>query len=177
MLDNPIRRLLHNPSRILAGLVEEGQTVVDLGCGPGVFSLPMAHMVGESGRVFAVDLQAEMLELVRVKAERQGMLKRVTLHQSSFQSIGLQGPVDFVLAFWMVHEVGNQETFLDEIEKMIRPGGRFLLVEPVMHVSQADFDKTTAKVRGTGMAIAEIRKVRISRAVLFQKPSGLPAGR
>jgi ubiquinone/menaquinone biosynthesis C-methylase UbiE len=45
-LDNPIRRIIHNPKKILGGYIELGQTVLDLGCGPGTFSLAMAKMVG-----------------------------------------------------------------------------------------------------------------------------------
>ena len=62
VLNNPLRKLLQNPEKILKGLVQEGQTAVDLGCGPGFFTLPLARMVGESGRVIAVDLQSKMLD-------------------------------------------------------------------------------------------------------------------
>jgi ubiquinone/menaquinone biosynthesis C-methylase UbiE len=53
-LTSSFRRLLQNPERILRGLVQEGQAAVDLGCGPGFFTLPLAQMVGPSGRVMAV---------------------------------------------------------------------------------------------------------------------------
>jgi len=59
--DNPLRRLIQNPQRILEGLVQVGQRAADLGCGMGYFSLPMARLAGETGRVYAVDLQPEML--------------------------------------------------------------------------------------------------------------------
>ena len=58
-LDNPIRRLIHDPKKILGGYIEPGQTVLDIGCGPGTFSIAMAKMVGESGKVIAVDVQEE----------------------------------------------------------------------------------------------------------------------
>ncbi len=56
-LDNPIRRLIHNPQKILGGYIKPGQTVLDLGCGPGVFSIAMEEMVGKSVKVIAVDVQ------------------------------------------------------------------------------------------------------------------------
>ena len=49
-LDNPIRRLIHNPEEILGGYIESGQTVLDLGCGSGTFTIFMARMVGEMGK-------------------------------------------------------------------------------------------------------------------------------
>jgi SAM-dependent methyltransferase len=60
-LDNPLRRFVHDPKKILAGLVGEGQTVMDLGCGMGYFSLAMARMVGRTGKVISVDIEPRML--------------------------------------------------------------------------------------------------------------------
>ena len=59
--DNPLRRIIHNPARMLGTMVEEGQTVVDIGCGLGFFTLALAQMVGAHGKVIALDIQSEML--------------------------------------------------------------------------------------------------------------------
>ena len=56
-LDNRIRKWLQNPQKILRPYIEEGMTVLDVGCGPGFFSIDIAQMVGKSGRVIASDLQ------------------------------------------------------------------------------------------------------------------------
>ncbi len=90
---------MHNPKKIFAGLVQPGETALDLGCGPGYFTLPLARLVGENGRVAAVDLQAEMLAIVRRRAERQGLLSRLVLCQAEAGKIDLDLPVDFALAF------------------------------------------------------------------------------
>ena len=55
VLDNPFRKLLQNPSKIVGEYIRQGDTVIDLGCGPGFFSIPMAGFVGENGKVIAVD--------------------------------------------------------------------------------------------------------------------------
>jgi len=55
-LDSGIRKLLQRPKKILGNYVESGMTVLDLGCGPGFFSVEMAEMVGASGKVIAVDM-------------------------------------------------------------------------------------------------------------------------
>ena len=60
--DNPLRRLIHNPQRILSPYIKQGMTVLDAGCGMGYFSIGMAKMVGDSGKVIAVDLQQKMLD-------------------------------------------------------------------------------------------------------------------
>ena len=71
-LDNPIRMLIHNSEKILGGHIESGQTVLDLGCGSGTFTIAMAKMVGELGKVIAVDVQDEMLQIVRRRRPKRG---------------------------------------------------------------------------------------------------------
>jgi len=62
--DNPLRRLIHKPQKVLGNYVKEGMTVMDLGCGMGHFSMGMAGLVGGTGRVIAVDLQQKMLDVM-----------------------------------------------------------------------------------------------------------------
>ena len=64
-LDGKIRRWLQNPQRILAPFVKEGMTVLDVGCGPGFFSVELAKLVGRTGKVISVDLQQGMLDMLR----------------------------------------------------------------------------------------------------------------
>jgi len=63
-LDNFIRRIIQNPRKIVGEYIQEGDTILDLGCGPGYFSIAMAKMVGSKERIIAVDLQKKMLEKV-----------------------------------------------------------------------------------------------------------------
>ena len=167
-LDNPIRRLIHNPRKILGGYIEPGQTVLDLGCGPGTFSIAMAKMVGESGKVIAVDVQEEMLQIVRKKAAQQGLESRIVTHKSGPDRIGLSEKVDFALAFYMVHEVPSAEAFLKEIASVLKPKGRLLIVEPKMHVSAAAFERTIEVARQAGLRPISEPKIRFSRSKLFQ---------
>ena len=60
---------------------------MDLGCGPGVFTLPMAEITGSSGKVIAVDVQEKMLEKVKKKAISAGLCERIIFHRSSFEKI------------------------------------------------------------------------------------------
>ena len=68
-LDNRVRTLLQNPQKILGNYVKEGMTALDLGCGPGFFSIGMARIVGESGLVIATDLQEGMLQKLKMKCK------------------------------------------------------------------------------------------------------------
>jgi ubiquinone/menaquinone biosynthesis C-methylase UbiE len=165
--DNPLRRLLHNPERILGGLIGPGQMAADIGCGMGYFSVPMARLVGEGGRVFAIDLQKEMLDALKRRAARHHVESRIHPHLAQPERIGLTEQVDFVLAFWMVHEVKDPQAFLAEIKDMLKPDGRFLMVEPKIHVSPAAFEQSVAIAGSVGLKPVAAPRVAISRAVLF----------
>src|SRR4030065_2259766 len=106
-LDNRIRRWIQDPRKILRPYIGEGMTVLDLGCGPGFFSVDIAQMVGQSGRVIASDLQEGMLRKLRDKIQGTELEERITLHKCEENKIGLSENVDFILAFYMVHEIPN----------------------------------------------------------------------
>lgn len=80
-LDNRFRRLLHDPEKIVGPYVRPGMTVIDVGCGMGLFAIAMAKMVGQSGLVIAVDLQQKMLDVLRRRAETAGVADRIQLHR------------------------------------------------------------------------------------------------
>jgi ubiquinone/menaquinone biosynthesis C-methylase UbiE len=168
-LDNRIRRWLQNPRKILGPYIKEGMTVLDLGCGPGFFSLDIAQMVGKSGRVIASDLQEGMLQKLRDKIQGTELEERIKLHQCQENRIGVSENVDFVLAFYMVHEVPNQERFFDEIGSIVKPNGQVLVVEPPFHVSEKAFEKTIRTAQGAGFQPAARPKLLLSKAVILQK--------
>ena len=165
--DNPLRRLIQKPEKILGGLVQQGQTVLDIGCGMGFFSLGMARMVGEKGRVISVDLQKKMLETLARRAERAGLSSRIHVHQCQTGRIGISEQVDFALSFWMVHEVPDKKAFLTEVLSLLKPGAHYLLVEPKMHVTASAFQRTVEIACATGMKPCSEPTISLSRSVLF----------
>lgn len=87
--DNRIRRWLQNPRKILEPYIDEGMVALDMGCGPGFFSIDMAQLAGKSGRVIAADLQEGMLQKVKDKIQGTELEKRITLHKSEESRIGV----------------------------------------------------------------------------------------
>jgi ubiquinone/menaquinone biosynthesis C-methylase UbiE len=169
-LTTPLRRVVQDPRRILRGLVAEGDTVIDLGCGPGFFTLPMAAMAGVGGTVIAVDLQQEMLERLRVRADRTGASARIRLHRCPADGLDLHCQADFALAFYMLHEVPGEEVFLRQVHAALKPNGRFLLVEPRGHVSSADFERSLAVAGEAGFQVVSRPRLAFSRAALLTRP-------
>jgi ubiquinone/menaquinone biosynthesis C-methylase UbiE len=168
-LDNRIRRWLQNPEKILRSYIKEGKTVLDVGCGPGFFSVEMARMVGKSGRVIAADLKEGMLLKVKEKVKGTELEERILLHKCGENNIGVLELVDFVLLFYMVHEIPNKEHFFNEIGTILKPQGQVLIVEPPFHVSKSAFEETVRKAENDGLIVIEIPKMFFSRTVLLKK--------
>ena len=143
--------------------------MLDIGCGPGFFSIDMAQLVGESGRVIAADLQEGMLQRLRNKIQATELEKRFTLHRCSENKIGVREEVDFVLVFYMFHEVSNPEEFLNEIGSILKPNGQVLIVEPPFHVSRSAFESMIRKAGNAGLQLVEKPKVFLSKAAVLKK--------
>ncbi|MCX6558240.1 MAG: class I SAM-dependent methyltransferase [Candidatus Aminicenantes bacterium] len=171
VLDFSLRKLAHNPKRILRPHVKAGMAVLDLGCGPGFFTVEMARLVGKSGKVVAVDLQQGMLEKARKKMVDAGLGDRVTFHLCRVDAIGLAETFDFILVFYMLHEVPDQAKFLGEIYSLLKPDGRALLAEPTFHVGRDDFQKSIAIMRQSGLEVETGPSIHFSRTVILRNAS------
>ncbi len=167
--DNPVRRLLQNPYKILKPFIKEGWTILDVGPGMGYFTIPLAALVGDTGKVIAADLQPAMLEGVRRRAVKAGVADRIKLHQAQPDKIGVSEAIDFCLAFWMVHEVPDRQRFIGEIVSQLKTGGLFMIVEPKIHVSKESFNATTDITKNLGMTIVSQPKIFISYAAVLKK--------
>jgi ubiquinone/menaquinone biosynthesis C-methylase UbiE len=165
-LDNSLRRLIHKPRRILEPYINNGMTVLDLGCGPGFFTVEMAKLVGETGKVIAADIQQAMLDKVAVKIRGTDLEHRIELHNCREDDIGISQKVDFILAFWMVHEVPDQKRLFEEMKSILNPGGRIWIIEPKIHVTEKAFRNMTGLLELAGLKIIEKPGIWLSRSVL-----------
>ena len=169
ILDIQLRRWIQNPKKILGPFIREGMTVLDMGCGPGFFTIEMAQMVGKSGHVIAADFQEGMLQKVRRKISGTELEERITLHQCEEDRIGVSIPVEFVLLFYVVHELRDQESFLSEIEKILKPNGQVLIVEPPLHVSRKAFEDTIKKANQAGFVVVDRPRLFLDKAAILMK--------
>lgn len=167
--DNPLRRLFHKPEKIFAPYLKEGMTAIDLGCGMGYFSIPMARMVGESGKVRSVDLQQQMLDTLMQRARKAGVASRITPLLCDASTIGNHDEVDFALAFWMAHETPDQFNFLTQVQAILKKSGKLLLAEPKLHVTGGEFQKTLRIAHEIGFKRIGSPLISLSHAALFAK--------
>ena len=165
--DNPLRRLIHKPQKVLGNYVQEGMTVMDLGCGMGHFSMGMAGLVGGTGRVIAVDLQQKMLDVMERRAQRSGLADRILPHLCQADDIGTEEPVDFILAFWMVHEVPDQNKFFKQLKSLLTAEGQILIAEPKMHVTAEDLNSTVDIAQSCGLQCIAEPAIKFSHSALL----------
>ena len=168
----PWRRLGQNPANILAPYVRQGMTVLEPGPGMGFFTLDLARMAGASGRVIAVDIQPKMLDKLKRRAAKAGLLDRLDARLASPDSMGITdvaGSVDFTLAFAVVHEFPNPGRFFAEVAAASKPGASLLLAEPTGHVKATDFEAELKAASDAGFQLTDRPTIRRSHTALLKK--------
>ena len=172
LLASPIRKLGHNPDRILGPYVRPGMRCVDLGCAMGFFSLPMARMAGPDGRVVCVDLRSGMIDGLLRRARRVGLADWMEGRICTADSLGiadLAGRVDFALAFAVIHETPDPARFVREAADVLKPGSRLLVAEPKGHVPAAEFVQTVAFATGAGLRAIAAPPIWGARATVLER--------
>ena len=115
------------------GRIEPGSIVLDLGCGAGTDLLIAAQMTGPAGRVIGVDMTASMLDRARASAAEMGVTN-VELHESLIEALPLDdASVDVVISNGVIDLVPDKDAVLDEIDRVLRPGGRLQVADVVIH--------------------------------------------
>jgi|SRR5208282_4438701 len=172
LLASPVRRWLEDPREILRPYVREGMTVFEPGPGMGFFTLEMARLAGNSGRVIAVDVQPKMIAGLKRRAAKAGLQDRIEARLAAADSMGvsdLAGRVDFTLAFAMVHELPSAGRFFSETAEVSKPGSTLLLAEPRGHVTAQEFEAELQEAAKAGFGVVERRSIRRSHAALLKK--------
>jgi ubiquinone/menaquinone biosynthesis C-methylase UbiE len=166
----PFRRFGQNPDKILAPYVGSGMTVLEVGPGMGYFTLPMARMVGPTGKIVCVDTQEQMLAAVRRRAAKAGLADRVEARACPPTALNiddLAGQVDFVLLFAVAHEVPDVARLFAEVAQAMKPGARCLLAEPRLHVTVQEFDRTLAAAAQHGLHVVDRPRIRASHTAVL----------
>ena len=109
--------------------VKAGMTVCDMGCGNGFYSLKLSKMVGARGKVLAVDIQPEMLGLLRVRAKDAGITNVETIAGTVVQPFLPENQVDLILCVDVYHEFSHPVQMLAAMRRALTNKGMLVLVE------------------------------------------------
>jgi SAM-dependent methyltransferase len=109
--------------------IQPGQTVCDMGCGNGFYTLELARRVGPRGRVYAVDVQPEMLRMLLGRLAEEGIHNVKPVLGTAIDPRLPKGEVDLVLCIDVYHEFSHPEAMLARIRESLAPGGRLVLAE------------------------------------------------
>jgi len=172
-LDTRLRRFLYHPDRLAEKNVQPGDRVLDFGCGPGFFTREFTRRVGEKGEVFAVDLQEEMLTIVRGKLEPEGLMTRIRLHQCKPDSLNLppdmNGTFDTAFTIFVVHEGPSPAKLFQEIAMLLKPGGTLYYTEPPFIVSGKEFQENLVHAEEAGFRQIDRSFYFVNRAVAMKR--------
>jgi ubiquinone/menaquinone biosynthesis C-methylase UbiE len=129
-LERSEREIEEEPEKALDAIgIASGSTVADVGAGSGYFTVRMAHRVGATGRVFANDLQPQMLAMLKNRLDRE-RLQNVTLIQGTVDDPRLPpGALDLILMVDVYHEFSQPQIMLRRMREALKPGGRLVLLE------------------------------------------------
>jgi ubiquinone/menaquinone biosynthesis C-methylase UbiE len=109
--------------------VRAGQTICDMGCGNGFYTLELARRVGPTGLVYAVDIQPEMLRMLADTAGRAGLTNIRPVLGTAIDPRLPTGAIDLCLCVDVYHEFSHPEAMLDRVRTSLAAGGRIALVE------------------------------------------------
>jgi ubiquinone/menaquinone biosynthesis C-methylase UbiE len=129
-LDNPRRRELLPPKETLLQMgLKQGDILADIGCGIGYFTIPAAMIVGPEGKVFALDISEELLEETKAVKRQEGLENIETVLVDEYDLKLSSSSISFALVSIVLHEIDNLPRYLNEISRILSPGGQLAIIE------------------------------------------------
>jgi ubiquinone/menaquinone biosynthesis C-methylase UbiE len=168
-LESRFRKLVQNPGKILNKYIAPGMAVLDLGCGTGYFTIEIAKLLNNNGKVIASDVQSGMLEILKQKLKKGELHSLIEIHKSEDDSICWTEKVDFILAFYTFHEMKYIDCIISDLTKIIKPETKILISEQKFHVPKNTFNTIINKMKNNGFDICERPNIFFSRTVIMKK--------
>jgi ubiquinone/menaquinone biosynthesis C-methylase UbiE len=130
MLEDPARDAWQKPHEVLMALdLKAGETVADIGSGSGYFALRFARHVGETGRVYAVDVEPDLVRLLNRRLRDAGVRNVQTVLADPDDPLLPDASVDRFVVVDTWHHIGDQAKYLGLMRRMLRPGGQVVMID------------------------------------------------
>ncbi len=173
-LDSPLRRFLQPPALVVDwARIEPGMHVLELGPGPGAFTLEIAGRVGESGRVTAVDISPVMIARLEAKIERAGAANVTPRVASAYELPLPESSVDRAILMSVLGEIPDRERALAEVSRVLKPDG-LLAVGEIMPDPDFSMPQTVVRwCRPNGFQLVDLNGNLLHYLALFKKGSSL----
>lgn len=115
--------------------ITEGQTVLDFGCGLGSFSIPAAKIVGDNGKVYALDIHPLAVEAITKKIRKEGLANIEVIHSDRDTSLADES-VDVILLYGVLHDIKDKQTLLVELHRVLKPEGILSIMDPPWKIKE-----------------------------------------
>ena len=130
LLEDPQRDAYQKPHDVIMALdIKEGESVADIGAGSGYFALRLAHHVGDKGRVYAVDINPDMIVYMNRRIRDMQLKNIETILAAPDDPLLMDASIDrfFICDTW--HHIANQTQYLALMKKMLKPGGQVIMID------------------------------------------------
>ena len=171
VLDNPLMRAM------AAGIVRRlgvgpGMRVVDIGCGPGRLTLPVARVVGDEGEVLALDLQPDMLAIVERRTTAEGLRNVRTLEAAAGGGALPAGHYDAALLCFVLGEIpgDRRQAAIHEIAETLRPGGTLAVAEGIFDPHRQSRVAVLALTEPEALRLEREDRTLTTLLLIFRKP-------
>jgi ubiquinone/menaquinone biosynthesis C-methylase UbiE len=155
LVDNPVRRRYMRPILDRVG-IRPGETVLELGPGPGAFTVDAGRRLGPEGRLIAVDIQPAMIARVEERVQQAG-LTNVETHVASAYGLPIEdATVDRAFLVTVMAEIPDPVLALHEIRRVLKPGGRLSITE---EFTDPDYPLRQTVLRWTQAANLELEEI------------------
>jgi ubiquinone/menaquinone biosynthesis C-methylase UbiE len=158
--------------------IRAGQAVADLGCGSGYYAFRMSQLVGDNGKVFAIDIEPRMLQFVRERSQREGASNVEPILATPLDPNLRPNSVDLLLMVDVYHELDHPFEVMQKVREALKPGGRVALVEyraedpqvMIKAVHKMTEQQVIVEMRAVGLRHTKtVRSLPLQHLVIFEK--------
>jgi len=171
-LANPLRKIFQNPDIILKNYVNEGMKILEIGPGMGFFTFSLAKLTGNKGKVYSIDIQKKMLDVLNKKSMKHrlsNVIETRVCSETSLKIDDLANKLDFALLFAVVHEIPDKNNLFLQLNNTLKKGSKVLISEPKGHVSDDNLSKTINIAKSNNFIVLSNPKIKGSKSVLLEK--------